>query len=556
MMEEMTGAQAIVRCMELENIDHVFCVPGESYLALLDAIYDSNIRLISARHESGAAFMAESYAKASGRPGVAMATRGVGASNLAIGVHTAHQDSTPMVVFLGQVHSQFRGREGFQEVDLDRFFAPISKWAVEVRDVERIPEIVQRAFRIARTGRPGPVVVSLPEDVLKQTGSMRFGPPVRVPRPRPSDTEIEEMIRLINRSTRPLILAGGGVIWSEAEKELRSFAEKMNIPVMASFRRHDVFPNDHPLYVGHSGLGPFPDIVDTIRQADTILAIGTRFSEVTTQGYSVIGGHQTLIHIDIDYETIGKIYPPTLGIVADAKEALKTLIEALKRRSISSASWRKWALERRRVYESCTGLKCVDTSSELDNRQIIKVLQEELPPDAILTNDAGNFSGWLHNFFQFTRRRTYVGPTSGAMGYGLPSAIGAKLAYPDRTVVTLAGDGGFTMTMHELETAVRYNIPVVTLIFNNNMYGTIRMHQEKHYPGRVIGTILTNFDFVKIAESMNIFGVRVRTAEYFRKALKEAINLNKPSLIEIQTNPYQISVHSMLSKSKGLIKAN
>jgi acetolactate synthase-1/2/3 large subunit len=546
--EKMIGARAITECMKLEGVKHVFCVPGESYLALMDAIYDTDIQLISARHESGAAFMAEAYAKATGRVGVAMATRAVGGSNLAIGVHTAFQDSTPLVVFLGQVERQFRGREGFQEIDLERFFGHMAKWAVEVKDAQRIPEIVQRAFRIARTGRPGPVVISLPEDVLRDTCTLTLGPPVQIPKPRPSLTEVKEVFALLQEAKRPLLIAGGGVKAANGEASLIAFAEKYGIPVMAAFRRQDVFPNDHPLYVGHLGLGTYSSIIDTVKQADLVIAVGTRLSEVTTQDYSIFNHRPKLIHIDIDYSTLGKVYQPDIGILADAAEALHALVNH-RTKGVPMENWGSWARQRREIYQKTTVVK--ECNAAMDLGKAISTLQALLPGDAIITNDAGNFAGWLHQYFQFNRRKMYIGPTSGAMGYGLPAAIGAKLACPYRTVVCLAGDGGFMMTMSELETVVRYQIPVICIVFNNRMFGTIRMYQERQYPNRVIGTDLTDIDFAALAKALQCNSYQVSTNQAFEAALRDALTQTAPSVIEIKADPEHISVQSSLSEIKN-----
>lgn len=546
----MTGADGIVECLKLEGIEKVFCVPGESYLPLMDSIFEcGTIQLISTRHEGGAAFMAEAYGKATRKPGVAMATRAVGGANLAIGIHTAYQDSTPMVVFLGQVHSKFRGREGFQEVDLDRFFGHIAKWTVEIKDTERIPELVQRAFRIAKSGRPGPVVVALPEDVLPAETEMTFGPVSPVPAPRPGFSELTAIEELLNRAKRPLILAGGGVIAADGEQALLNLCEKFTIPVMASFRRHDVLSNQHHLYVGHSGLGTFSPILDTMRKADLVLAIGTRLSEVTTQDYEIFSQQPKLIHIDIDNATLGKSYCPDVGIVADAKEAL----EAMLTMNVTP-SWDDWAKERRKAYEHAGDVVEKESEFPIDNREIIKIMQEVLPQDAILTNDAGNFATWMHNFYSFNHPKTYIGPTSGAMGYGLPAALGAKLAKPNKTVVSLSGDGGFMMTMQELETAVRYQIPVLALVFNNSMYGTIRMHQEIHYPERVIGTDLNHVHFAALASSLGVQSYRVKTHDDFKEALSCSLSSEGPVLIEVMTNPERISVQATISSIREKAK--
>ncbi|KGX90807.1 thiamine pyrophosphate-dependent enzyme [Pontibacillus marinus] len=534
-----SGAKAIIECMKRESVSHVFCVPGESYLPVLDAIHDEeSIALISARHEGGASFMAEGYAKASGKPGVVMATRGVGGSNLTIGVHTAYQDSTPMVVFLGQVHRDFRGREGFQEIDLDQYFSHIAKWTVEIQDAKRVPELVQRAFRIAQTGRPGPVVVSLPEDMLIEKAFMSFANPVQKPAPRPSVKEIEAIESLLHEAERPLIIAGGGVQRSGAELSLWGFAKTYEIPVMAAFRRHDVFPNDDEHYVGHLGLGTHTNLLETVEKADTILAFGTRLSEVTTQDYSIINKDHKLIHVDIDFEVIGNVFAPDVGVVADLKESL----QALSKINVTTR-WSEWRKERRRAYEDATSI-----DKESFNQNVIATMQKLLTQDAVLTNDAGNFAGWLHSFYQFRKRNTYVGPTSGAMGYGMPAALGAKLARPERTVVSLSGDGGFMMTMQELETAVRCNIPIISVVFNNQMYGTIRMHQEIHYPYKTIGTNLGSVQFAEIAKGMGARGFFVRTIEEFEEALTEAMNGGVAAVIEIESDPEQISVSSTIQQ--------
>lgn len=546
--KNMTAAQAIVEILKTEGIRNVFCVPGESYLPLLDALHDEDdIRVIAARHEGGASFMAEGYAKSALIPGVVMATRGVGAANLSIGVHTAYQDSTPMVVFLGQVHSKFRGREGFQEVDLDRYFQHIAKWTVEVKDPERIPELVQRAFRIAQTGRPGPVVVSLPEDVLPEEAEMRFGPATVKPKPAPAMEEIHEVEKLLAASERPLIIAGGGVKSAQAEEALLAFAEQYQLPVMAAFRRHDVFPNDHPLYVGHLGLGTHTNILQTAAEADVILAIGTRLSEVTTQDYQLIAQEQSLIHIDISYDTIGQVYAPDAGIVADAREALLALTNMTL-----SGNWEKWVKKRHQAYQGASRLEV--SHKDGINKHTMKVMSDLLPDDALFTNDAGNFAGWLHAFYRFNQEHTYVGPTSGAMGYGMPAALGAKLAFPEKPVIALSGDGGFMMTIQELETAVRYQIPVICIVYNNQMYGTIRMHQEVHYPEKVIGTDLGMVSFKDMAASVGADGYVADTPETFSEALEKSLEKNHPAVIEVLTDKEQISVSSTITQIRNRAK--
>ncbi|RFA35991.1 acetolactate synthase [Virgibacillus dokdonensis] len=537
-----TAAQAIVHCLQQAQVEKVFCVPGESYLAILDALYDTpSIEVISARHEGGASFMAEAYAKSTLKPGIVMATRAVGAANLSIGVHTAYQDSTPLVVFLGQVHSKFRGREGFQEVDLEQYFQSIAKWSIELTDAERTVEIVQRAFHIATSGRPGPVIVSLPEDVLPQEVTMLYPPMPQRSSPAPSVWEVKQVEELLTNAKRPVIIAGGGVKSAKAEQDLQTFAEMLHLPVVTAFRRHDVFPNDHVLYAGHLGLGTPTSILKTVKQADVVLALGTRLSEVTTQDYSLLSPEQQLIHIDIDYNSIGKSYAPNVAIVADIKEALMQLI-TLKS---TSTNWENWALSCNAAYMQASRKE--ESSSTNINRNIIDHIKTTLPYDAIITNDAGNFASWIHQFYMFNQSHTYVGPTSGAMGYGLPAAIGAKLAYPERTVIAFAGDGGFMMTCQELETAVRYDIPVICLVFNNKMYGTIRMHQEMHYPTRVVATDLGDVRFKELANSLGAVGYRVTTMQEFKVAFAESCQIKKPTVIEIMSDPEQISVTATIT---------
>ncbi|BBW98498.1 thiamine pyrophosphate-binding protein [Geobacillus icigianus] len=543
-IRNVTVAKVIVECLKQEQIRHVFGVPGESYLPLLDAIYEEpSIEFISARHEGGASFMAEGYAKAARTCGVVLATRAVGAANLAIGVHTARQDSTPMVVFLGQVDSRFLGREGFQEVDLEAFFRPLAKWTVEIREAERVPELVQRAFRTAKTGRPGPVVVSLPEDVLWQTVPEAVMASTQVPKPAPRHEDVREVEAWLTRAKRPLVIAGGGVKWAGAEPLLRLWAETYSLPVMAAFRRHDVFPHDHPCYVGHLGLGAPEAVRETAEQADVVIALGTRLSEVTTQDYCVPSADQTLIHIDLDSDGFGKVRAPDVAIWADCREALSRLLTIAVR-----PSWQEWVAKRREQYEQTATLP---EKPRNVYEAAMASFARHLPNNAVFTNDAGNFAGWLHTFFPFGEGHTYIGPTSGAMGYGMPAAIGAKLALPDRTVVSLSGDGGFMMTMQELETAVRYDIPIISVVFNNRMYGTIRMHQELRFPGRVIGTELGSVPFARLAECLNGLGFQVQTEQQFTEALCAALAAKRPTVIEVLADPDCLSVSTTMQELRA-----
>jgi acetolactate synthase I/II/III large subunit len=534
-----TVAAHLAGSLREHGVRRVFGVPSESFTMFMDALLDEpGMEFVAARQEGGAAFMAEAYAAAGGGIGVVLGGRAVGASNLAIGVHTARENSTPMLVLAGQVTSRHRGREAFQEAALADFLRPLAKYAVEEADPLRVPEAVARALSLAVTGRPGPVVLSLPEDVFAGEVDDPPSRPVRVPRPRPSAAEVEAFHDLLSSAERPLVIAGAGVKLSGAEARLLQFAERWGVPVIAAWRRHDVFPNDHPLYAGHLQLGAHPEIVATVREADVLLALGTRLGEITSQRYTAIAPSQRIAQVDIEPAMVGKAYPVELGIVADLNEALGALLAAGPPRREPSA----WVRERRVACERAASVPLEQHDDRVDNRQIIRMLREGLPGDAVLTNDAGNFAGWLHAFFPFREPHTYVGAASGAMGYGLPAAIGAKLAQPDRTVVSLSGDGGFLMTVQELETAVRLRLPIVSLVFNNNMYGTIRMHQERRYPARIIGTDLGNPDLVALAGSFGAFGVRVTADAEFPAALREALTQDRPSVIEIRTDSEQISV--------------
>ncbi|EPJ76774.1 thiamine pyrophosphate protein [Pseudomonas sp. CFII64] len=541
---KMSGAQAIIEVLKREGVRHLFGVPGENFTPMMDALYDEpSIAFIVGRQEGGAAFMAEAYAGAGGGVGVVLGARAVGATNLSIGVHTAMENSTPMVVLLGQLDSRFRGREGFQEVDLDRMFAPLCKWSVEVSNAQRLPDILQRAFHLARSGRPGPVVVSLTEDALHDELQAHFSEPLAISRPRPSPDEVSGFVRRLAEARRPVIIAGAGVKRAGAEALLVQFAERCAIPVLAAWRRHDVFPNGHRLYCGHLQMGTHPALVDTLRQADMLIVIGARLNEITTQNYAAVSVGQRILQIDIDDRMLGKAYPIEQGIVADANQALEALLE-----HTFAVPSEGWAQSRRAVYEDVTRLIVEPHEDYVDNWQIIRELRAQLPDDAILTNDAGNFAGWMHTFFSFRQTNTYVGAASGAMGYGMPAALGVQLAHPDKTVVSLSGDGGLMMTIQELETAVRLKLPIIALVFNNNMYGSIRMHQEKAHPGRVIGSDLGNPDFVLLAQAFGAQGLRVTNDAAFANALRVALAASGPVLIEIVSDPQRISVRQTIDQ--------
>lgn len=547
---KMTGAEAVVECIRRESVGHVFCVPGESYLGVIDAFYEEEaIELISSRHEGGAAFAAEAYGKASGSPGVCLVTRGPGACNASIGVHTARQDSTPLVLFIGQVERGAYYREGFQEVDFEAFFRPLAKWTLEVREARRVPELVQRAFHVARTGRPGPVVVSLPEDMLGQTADMDFTN-AYIPKPPSLSTgDARAIVQELADATEAVVIAGGGVIQTGAQSQLVELSERMNLPVFSAFRRHDVFPNHHPHYLGHLGLKISSEQRQAIREAEVVFAIGTRLSEITTQGYTLLSPHQRLVHVDTDPAVFGVYKSPALAATADARRALTALLDASRAISPGPLAGRAaWISKYRQAYEDYTNPDSMARPRDgyVDAAGMMSLAMSVLTEDSIITVDAGNFAGWVQRFYQFRRAGTFVGPTSGAMGYGVPAALGAKLAHPDRTVVSFSGDGGFMMTLGEIETAVRNRVPFVSVVVNNGMYGTIRMHQEMHFPGKVHATPLSDTDFAAVARELGAHGEKVTETYGFLEALKRAISSTlgsgKPAIVEVMTDPDQITV--------------
>lgn len=541
-LAKLSGGHWVVRVLEKEGVKKVFCVPGESFLGVLDGLYaHPDIQLISARHEGGAAFMAEGYAKASGDVGVCMATRAVGAANLAIGIHTAYQDSTPLVALIGQVERPFKGKEAFQEVDLAAFFSHVCKWTVEIDRTERIPELLHRAFHVARSGRPGPVLVALPHDMLEEEAEWRESAPYRVSPIRPNRESVEQALEHLSTAERPLIIAGGGVIRSRATPLLVQLAEILQVPVVTAFRRFDAFPNHHPCYAGWLGFGTPRYLLDYIKNADVVIALGTRFSQVTTQDYQLLPSETRLIHVDSSPDVIGKVYPPALPIVADVREFLTDLIKHAY--PLETSNRQRIVSELHAKYLDFSGTKPDYADAYVDLDGLMHDLVRRLPKDAMITNDAGNFFGWLCRYYRFEKEHTYIGPTSGAMGYGMPAAIGAKLAQPDKLVVSFSGDGGFMMTVQEFETAVRYQIPILSIVVNNNLYGTIRAHQEKHFPNRVIGTELTNPDFAELAKLLGGHGERVRRNADFLPALERALAANRPSVIEVLTNPDILSVN-------------
>lgn len=540
-MKKLSGGHAVVRVLEAEGVKRAFCVPGESYLGVIDGLYNHpSIQLISTRHEGGASFMAEAYAKASGDVGVCMATRGPGATNLSIGLHTAMQDSTPVVALIGQVERPFIGKEAFQEVDFEAYFSHLCKWSVEIDDVERIPEILHRAFYEARSGRPGPVVVSLPHDMLEDVTTEKESKPIQFNRPIADIQTVEKVINEINKAKNPFVIAGGGVISAQAQPELEAFVEKLNLPVASAFRRFNVLSNHHQNYAGWLGFGLNKKLVEAIQSSDLIIALGTRLSQVSTQDYTVLGDDPRIIQIDISESSIGKSYDVELGVVSDAKGFLQTALSVIKENENTKRQEEVHRYNDAYVKHSTPPGSKGDTQyAEMNS--VMQDIMSAVPENSILTSDAGNFYGWLARYFRFTDSKRYIGPTSGAMGYGLPGALGAKVALPEHTVISFSGDGGFMMTIQELETAVREGINVISIVVNNNMFGTIRAHQENHFPGRVVATPLTNPRFSEVAKLYGCNGATVTNNEDFLPVFHEALHSDKPYVIEIVTDPNILS---------------
>lgn len=535
----------------LQNgVERAFCVPGESYLALLDALYDSPIHVTMARQEGGAAMMAEAWGKLTGRPGIVMATRGPGATNASAGLHVGRQDSTPMILLLGQVGRGMRGREAFQEMDAKQFFGEVAKSVEEIDSAARIPEIFSRAMHTATAGRPGPVVLSLPEDMLRETAEVADAPPWVEVETHPGPAQIAELQRTLSAAKKPFVILGGSR-WNEAAVAgIRRFAEKFDLPVGCSLRRQMIFDHDHPNYAGDVGIGINPALATRVKEADTLLLIGGRMSEMPSAGYSLIGipnPRQKLIHVYPGAEELGRVYHPALAIHATPAAFVAALqnIEAPR----GEIAWRSETRAANEAYRAWSTPKSNPGPVQLGS--IVTWLRDRLPDDAIVTNGAGNYTGWVHRFFHFRRFNTQLAPLSGSMGYGVPAAIAAKLRYPDRMVVAFAGDGCFQLTSQEFATAVQDNAPIIVIVMNNGIHGTIRMHQERDYPGRVIATDLVNPDFAALARAYGGHGETVATTEEFAPAFERAVTSAKPAIIEVKVDPEAINTSATLSSIRG-----
>ncbi len=544
------GGQLLVDCLVALGARKSFGVPGESYLAVLDALYDTQGQLdfVLCRNEGGAAFMAAAYGKLTGMPGICMVTRGPGVTNASIGVHTAMQDSAPMIVFVGQVGTNMKGREAFQEIDYRAVFGTMAKWAVEIDRVDRIPEIIARAWKTATTGRPGPVVIALPEDMLTSpTDTAPLTGPAFWSEPEPSPEAMDRARRILSEAHRPLIFYGGCNWTPEGRAALQSFAEASDIPVVSVFRYQDQFDNTSPTFCGEAGVGMVPSVRKLIVDADVILAINARFGENSTEGYTLLDvpcPKQRLIHVHGSDLELGKIYQPEIGIQAGPNAFAKELAkEPIK------GNWSAWRKTGRGAYEN--GFDLGDLPSPVDMGKVTAYLRDILPEDVIVTNGAGNFTVWPNKFIIYGPKARLLAPQSGAMGYGVPAAIAAKIAEPERMVVCFAGDGDFQMTSQELATALQHNAQPIILVLNNGIYGTIRAHQERNYPTRVSGTTMTaNPDFVALAKAYGFHAERVDSTDDFAAAFDRAQHSKTGALLDLNISPEALTPRVSLSQMR------
>ncbi|WP_085910013.1 thiamine pyrophosphate-binding protein [Kiloniella majae] len=533
-LKERSGGEILAQGLQAHGVDTVFCVPGESYLAVLDGLYDltKDINVVTCRQEGGAAYMAEAYGKLKGTPGICFVTRGPGATNASIGVHTAYQDSTPMILFIGQVARHQEDREAFQEIDYRRMFGEMAKWVAQIETADRIPEYLNRAFHTAMSGRPGPVVLALPEDMLTEMATVADTPAYKKVASAPRPEDMDDFRSLLGEAQKPLLLIGGGGWSKEASQNITSFAEKNHLPVACAFRRQDAFDNHHAQYIGEVGIAPNPKLAARVKDSDLLIVVGPRLGEMTTSGYSLLDSPNTkqkLVHVLPGAEELNRVFNAELAILSDLTAFTKAVLGL---EPVDAPVWKGMLAEARADYEAFiaeeAGIK------DFPMHKISSYLRENLPDDAIITNGAGNYTIWGQRFYQFSSYPSQLAPTSGAMGYGVPAGIGAKIAEPDRVVVTLAGDGCFMMNGQEIATAVQYGANVIIIVVDNGCFGTIRMHQEREYPNRVISTRLNNPDFAALASAYGGFGATVDNADQFPEAFEQARNSGKPALIHMK----------------------
>jgi acetolactate synthase I/II/III large subunit len=539
------GGRALADALVAQGIDHVFAVPGESYLDVLDGLYDvrQKLKLVTCRFEAGAVHMAEAFGKLKGRPAAAMVTRGPGACHGAIGVHVAMQDSTPLLLFVGQIPHEDAGRDAFQEVDYRQMFSPLAKWVTQIDQAKRIPEVVAHAMDVAVSGRPGPVVIALSEEMQKDVIEVPDLPRSSVSPPHPDPAALAQLRVLLGRARRPLAVLGGSC-WTEAGRAaIRDFLLGNDLPVAVGFRRQALYDGTLDNFAGDLGVGSDPGLVSKTKEADLVLAIGSRLGDAVTQGYTLLdmAGSVPIVQVHPDAGEIGRVFRPALGIVSD----LNAFAHAVAALEPVQSNWVRWTADFRSLREAQRAVPNYEGTLNLGTA--MRELESLLDRDAVVTTDAGNFAGWATRFINFRDGQRYIGPTNGAMGYSVPAAIGAKIAYPDRMVVSLVGDGGFLMTGQELATAFHHGVAPIVLVFNNQMYGTIRMHQERAYPGRVSGTGLTNPDFAKLIEAFGGHGEVVSETADFSPAFRRAVESGKPAVIELRMNPEQITTRATIA---------
>jgi acetolactate synthase-1/2/3 large subunit len=540
------GGKILADALAAHGVRAAFGVPGESYLPVLDGLYDhrEQLKFIICRQEGGAAYMAEAWGKLTGEPGVLFVTRGPGATNGSVGVHTAFQDSSPMVVFVGQIGNEMADREAFQEVDYRRMYGPLTKWVAQIDRAERIPEYVSQAFHRATSGRPGPVLLALPEDMLFAEAAVADAPRYRTARASPTPADMAKLAEVLGNAERPFVILGGGGWSKQAIDGLRAWAEANALPVGTSFRCQDYLDNRHACFAGDVGIGINPKLAQQVRESDVLLVIGARLGEMTTGGYTLIDiptPKQKLVHVHAGVEELGRVYHSVLPINANYDE----FVVALSSLQLKNEKWREQTRSAHASYLEWS--KPQPMPGALHYGEAIAWLSEHLPEDAIVTNGAGNFAGWLHRHFRYKAWRTQLGPTSGSMGYGVPAAVAAKIAAPGRTVVAVAGDGDFIMNGQEIATARQYGAAIIVLVVNNGMYGTIRMHQEREYPGRVSGTGLHNPDFAAYARAFDCHGETVERTTDFAPAFERAAASRKPAVIELRIDPDAITPATTLS---------
>ncbi len=549
-MRQKTGGELLVEALELHGAERVFCVPGESYLAVLDALHDASIPVTVCRQEGGAAMMADAHGKLTGKPGICMVTRGPGATNASAGVHVAAQDSTPMILFIGQIERGMREREAFQEVDYRQMFGGIAKWVAEIDHADRVPEFISRAWHVATSGRPGPVVLALPEDMLVETSAVAQPPAWQQVETHPGLTQMAELQKRLWAAENPIAILGGSRWSDDAVAAFTRFAERFELPVACSFRRQMLFDNLHPNYAGDVGIGINPKLLARVKVADLILLVGGRLSEMPSQSYSLLdipAPAQDLVHVHADAEELGRVYRPAMAIHASPTAFCKAA-EGLQPPNVIKGAGK--AKEAHQDYLDWSGAR-PETAGTLQMAGVMDWLEANLADDAICTNGAGNYATWLHRFHRFRRYGTQAAPTSGSMGYGLPAAVAAKLAFPDREVVCFAGDGCLQMTMQEFGTACQDRANIIVLAIDNGMYGTIRMHQERTYPGRPSATRLVNPDFAALAKTYGAYGETVETTDQFGPAFERARASGQPAILHLKLDPEAITPAASLSQIRS-----